>query len=98
MLQDIRTKREQALARVDPSCGYAMEFYKNNRDKFEQEIFFPPFVSLEVKDKAYASIVEACIPNDLMKVSLLYQSFFSPLTRDFADRPSCAKRGAIMSS
>lgn len=64
-IRNITTKREQALARANPNCGYAMEWIRRNANKFKQEIIFPAAVSVNVSDPSFAHLVELACGNNL---------------------------------
>lgn len=64
-IRNIQTKREQTLARANPSCGYAMEWIRRNQNKFKQDIIFPAAVSVNVSDSSFAHLVELACGNSL---------------------------------
>ncbi|KAJ9118232.1 hypothetical protein QFC22_004139 [Naganishia vaughanmartiniae] len=82
-IQDIRNKRIQALSRRDPSCGYAMNWISQNRERFKQEIIFPAAVSVQVSDPSFAHLVELACGHNLQLIATGMEGY----ALDFCDCP-----------
>jgi hypothetical protein len=84
-------RRFDAYTQREPSVGYAVKWINANRNKFEQDVFFPPALSLSVSDDRYAAIVEACIPYREMNVSRLSFRVADLLSSDWVHRLVCCR-------
>lgn len=68
-LDDVNVRKLQNMLRWDRDTHDAIVWLRNNRDKFQQEVFEPPFMCLTVPNKNYANAVEACFNAAQIKVS-----------------------------
>jgi hypothetical protein len=60
------------MGRWDHDTHDAIVWLRNNRDKFQQEVFEPPFMCLTVPNRSYASGVETCFNAAQIKVCKYY--------------------------
>ena len=68
-LDDVNVRKLQAMGRWDRDTHDAIVWLRQNRDKFQQEVFEPPFMCLTVPNKNYVNAVETCFNAAQIKVS-----------------------------
>jgi hypothetical protein len=75
MLDDAGQRKLENLKRWDKDTYDAVIWLRQNQEKFKQPIIEPPCLCLSVKDKRFASAVEACFNANQLKVGRLICTF-----------------------
>lgn len=68
-------RRLEALKRWNPNHHQAVLWLRQNKHRFDMEVFEPPCLSVSMKDPKYADAVESCFSANQLQVSL---SFLAP--------------------
>ncbi|KAG7444354.1 uncharacterized protein BT62DRAFT_237992 [Guyanagaster necrorhizus] len=66
-LDDVEVRKFQMLYHWDRDTADAVTWYRNNKDKFRMEVFEPPYLSVNVPDRTFASAVEMAFSGNNMK-------------------------------
>ena len=65
-LEDLNSRRFNELAKADKDAAEVVQWLRKNRDRFQKDIIEPPYLSVTVEDKRFASVVQGCLSwNDL---------------------------------
>src|SRR5262249_54053016 len=64
-LEDIRHRRLEQLRREDPDIYRAVMWLKDHRREFEQHVFDPIVLEVNVRDNSFMSCVEATLGRHL---------------------------------
>lgn len=58
----------QMMLKWDPDTHDAIVWLRQNKHRFKMEVFEPPFMCLNIKDRRYANAIEACFNANQLKV------------------------------
>ncbi|KAK0457748.1 uncharacterized protein EV420DRAFT_1687453 [Desarmillaria tabescens] len=85
-LDNVEVRKLQMLSRWDRDTADAVTWYRNNKDKFKMEVFEPPYLSVNVPDRAFASAVEMAFSANNMKTFVAQcQEDYDTLNRNLND-------------
>lgn len=60
-LDDVRSRRLEALRMADNDCYKAVMWLRENRKRFDKAVFEPIMLEINVRDARYAAQVESCL-------------------------------------
>ncbi|KAK7696074.1 hypothetical protein QCA50_000716 [Cerrena zonata] len=87
-LDDHNSRRLNALRKADKDAAEVVEWLRLNRNRFQKEIIEPPYLSVTVPERRFASAVEACFNwNDLKTFVAQTQEDLATLNRLIVDTP-----------
>ncbi|KAK0202992.1 hypothetical protein DFS33DRAFT_1437795, partial [Desarmillaria ectypa] len=85
-LDNVEVRKFRMLSRWDKDTADAVMWYRNNKDKFKMEVFEPPYLSVNVPDRAFASAVEMAFSGNNMKTFVAQcQEDYDTLNRNIND-------------
>ncbi|KII94777.1 hypothetical protein PLICRDRAFT_128007 [Plicaturopsis crispa FD-325 SS-3] len=88
-LRQLDNVSEQKLRRLrswDADCADTVVWLRNNKDKFQMEVFEPPYMCLSVPNSQFTNAVEACMgPNNLKCFVAQCQEDYNTLNRAIND-------------
>ncbi|KAJ8519683.1 hypothetical protein ONZ45_g3400 [Pleurotus djamor] len=70
-LDDVNTQKFQRFAKFDADHAEAVKWLRANRDKFEQEIFEPPMLTVTIPNAQYTNAVEALFSFNTLKMFVM---------------------------
>lgn len=68
---------------MDGSIAYTLQWYEENREEFEHEVFFPPALSADLTDPKYAAQVESCMTYTARNVRVYGAAFSADISQTF---------------
>lgn len=60
------------LKRWDLDTHDAILWLRANKNKFQMEVFEPPFMCMTIKDRKFTNAIEACFSGPQIKVGFFY--------------------------
>ncbi|EPQ30108.1 uncharacterized protein PFL1_02225 [Pseudozyma flocculosa PF-1] len=86
-LADVKAQRLETLRRADPAAHTAVMWLRENQAMFQQPVYEPVLLEINVKDPAYANAVESCLNWPLMKTFVCQtRADYDLFTREVIDK------------
>ena len=76
--------RLEAIRESDPDMYEAVYWVQRNQDLFEEQVFSPIFLEINVKEERFTDVIEAVAGQTLLKVCTL--SILKPVWKLFTNR------------